>query len=134
MSAGTPYQNLISAQSRRLRVIGIVLLVMILGMCVYGGRVLMPKLRENRAPLHNSTVQATSSSTVLSPVKAESLRKLAKAQLLFFYAYWGVCFALIIALLMVAYLDFREVSRNYLRLQVSLLSNTAPPKTLLEED
>ncbi|MCX6382850.1 MAG: hypothetical protein NT023_25780 [Armatimonadetes bacterium] len=134
MSAGTPYQNLISAQSRRLRVIGIVLLVMILGMCVYGGRVLMPKLRENRAPLHNSTVQATSSSTALSPVKAESLRKLAKAQLLFFYAYWGVCFALIIALLVVAYLDFREVSRNYLRLQVSLLSNTAPPKTLQEED
>jgi len=134
VSAGTPYQNLISAQSRRLRVIGIVLLVMILGMCVYGGRVLMPKLRENRAPLHHSTVQATSSSTALSPAKAESLRKLAKAQLLFFYAYWGVCFALIIALLVVAYLDFREVSRNYLRLQVSLLSNTAPPKTLLEED
>ena len=134
MSAGTPYQNLISAQSRRLRVIGVVLLVMILGMCVYGGRVLMPKLRENRAPLHNSTVQATSSSTALSPVKAESLRKLAKVQLLFFYAYWGVCFVLIIALLVVAYLDFREVSRNYLRLQVSLLSNTAPPKTLQEED
>ncbi len=134
MSAGTPYQPLISAQSRRFRVTGLVLLVMILGMCTYGGKVLMPKLRENRAPLHAYNTRALNAPTALTPEKAANLRKIVKAQLLFVYAYWGACFALILALFVVAYLDFREVSRNYLRLQVSLLAESARPKALSLED
>ncbi len=123
MSAGTPYQSLISARSRRFRTIGLVLLTMVLGMSIYGGSVLMPKLRENRALLRSQTTSATAPSTASSSEK--SLHKLAKAQILFAYAYWGVCGTLIIALLLVAYLDFREVSRNYLQMKITLLAESS---------
>lgn len=136
MPAETLYQPLISPQSRRLRVIGLVLLAMVIGLCAYGGKVLMPKLRENRAPLHayNARAMSGASQSPLTPEKAENLRRLVKTQLLFVYAYWGVCFVMILALFVVAYLDFREVSRNYLRLKVSLLAESARSASLPQED
>lgn len=128
----TVYRPLVSARSRRLRVIGILLLISVLGMTLYGYFVLMPSLRalphiappvdRNSATTPSARVQghstvgtgiveanASSSEYKLS----ERARKTALAKVIFVYGYWSVCGVLIIALLLVCWLDFRELTRAY---------------------
>lgn len=134
----TAYQPLISARSRRLRVTGVLLLVAVLGMALYGYAVLMPSLRAlphvaqstDRTGSVNRTTGAVSSAR-LGAVRAgnstaarqtvsvsakpltEKQRKTALAKVLFVYGYWSVCGLLLVALILVSWLDFRELSRNY---------------------
>ncbi len=125
----TLYSSIISARSRRLRTIGLVLLVSVLLLALYGAFVFMPRLRENRVTLRaRITYQDPKSPPIpfqsLTPDQQAKVKRLAKAQLLFEYAYWSFCGALIIALLVVAWMDAREVAKNYLREQVTLLAET----------
>ncbi len=147
------YRSLVSARSRRLRVTGIVLLVAVLGMSLYGVVGLMPSLRRtvphlagsadsvsakeialNRANANEDTAQrkgtadrAGATRTIANktdtPRTGETLRaskgltererRAAFSKILFMYGYWSVCGLLILALVIVSWLDFRELGRNY---------------------
>ena len=134
----TAYQPLVSARSRRLRVTGVVLLVTVLAMAVYGYAILMPSLRAlphvaqtveragsvNRPGNANSANArsaarsgngGTARETPAAPAQTltEKQRKTALAKVLFVYGYWSVCGLLLMGLMLVSWLDFRELSRNY---------------------
>jgi hypothetical protein len=134
----TAYQPLISARSRRLRMTGVLLLVAILGMALYGYAILMPSMRAlphvtqtidragsvyrtgsaNRADSKGTARSGSSTAArdaASNPVKplTEKQRKTALAKVLFVYGYWSVCGLLLVALILVSWLDFRELSRNY---------------------
>ncbi len=153
LDATLAYQSLVSARSRRLRVTGIVLLVAVLGMSLYGVFALMPSLRRtvphgtggmdaasakeiavNRANAGEDTAQRKGTADRASaarpaanktdtPRTGESLRssggltererRAAFSNILFMYGYWSVCGLLILALIIVSWLDFRELGRNY---------------------
>ena len=128
----TVYRPLVSARSRRLRLIGTLLLISVLGMTLYGYFVLMPSLRElphiappadqnsavttlARVPGHTTVgtgiikVNTSNADYKLS----EQARKTALAKVIFVYGYWSVCGVLIIGLILVSWLDFRELTRAY---------------------
>ncbi len=120
----SPYsQGVVSARSRRLRTIGLLLLIAILGMTWYGIFFLMPSLRvsaQRTAPLVVRRIRPGLASPGIvaapSPTQAarnEQQKKAFLAQFIFMYAYWSVCALLILAALLVAWLDLREVLRNY---------------------
>ena len=48
-----------------------------------------------------------------APILTERERKAALAKVLFVYGYWSVCGLLILALVIVSWLDFRELGRAY---------------------
>ena len=129
-SNSSPYTNFISARSRRFRVIGVVLIVAILGMAGYGATVLMPSLRAMRAEVQTLTpkpptsVGAAKGSPEKRGVVSPSLKRAQKVLLtkvVFLYAYWIVCALLVLTLVIVAWLDFREVMRNYLTARQTVL-------------
>ncbi|HLV80326.1 MAG TPA: hypothetical protein VKT32_08585 [Chthonomonadaceae bacterium] len=111
------YQSMVSARSRRLRTIGLLLLVAILGMSVYGFSSLMPAVRRQAAAYHRDTVAAqqvqAETGALGIPARSGRARKAMLAQVTLVYAYWCLCGLLILALLLVAWLDLREVTRNY---------------------
>jgi uncharacterized integral membrane protein len=112
------------------------LLTAVLLMALYGGLVFMPRLRANRQELRTQIVQ-TAGDPVANANAAPSvqdLRRLAKAQALFVYSYWSVCALMLIALLVVAWLDAREVARNYLRQQVELINEVAEKRKKPSEE
>ncbi len=47
------------------------------------------------------------------------------AKLVFAYAYWGVCLSLLVALMLVAWLDFREVGRSFDQQQAAIFAGFA---------
>ena len=134
------YQSLITPRSRRLRTVGLVLLAAILCMVAYGARVLMPNVR------HEVEVQRARNLLPAPPVSAAGVsagdtarartgatletqrqeraqaraRKVAFAKVAVAYAYWGVCMLLLLAVLFVAWLDWREVARVSLSQQFAL--------------
>ncbi len=100
MAQGSPpYSSIVSARSRRLRTIGALLLCAITGMTIYGLWVLMPAIH------HAAQVHPLLASV---HVRRQIFTRVAIA-----YAYWGVCALLLCAAMVVAWLDFREVSRTY---------------------
>lgn len=116
-STDTPsvYSGIVSPRSRRLRTIGIVLLTAVVAMALYGYFVLMPSiersLRENPVPAPSITAGPTRPGVDKPPTsKAQRIRKYQVAVAL---AYWGVCSLLLVSVVMVAWLDFREVTRVY---------------------
>lgn len=118
------YRNVISTRSRRYRTIGITLLVAIVGMAAYGNVRLMPILRKSEAHAHTilytRPAQSPSMQTdmhVPAPLSDSDRRflKVFRAQLLFIYGYWTVLGLLVLAVLGMAWLDMREVLRNYSR-------------------
>ena len=121
------YQSLITARSRRLRTIGLMLLVAVLGMSIYGGAVLMPSLRQTRDAVRAEMSQTTTTSIQPQYTTPEQkrLRAAMKAKIIFAYGYWGVCLVLLTTLLIVAWMDFREITRRYLHAQVALLAESA---------
>jgi hypothetical protein len=130
-NAASPYENLISARSRRLRTIGVILVVFVVGMAVYGATSLMPSLRRTSA-LYRQQTRAVEQARFADPqagAQEESVRqqtkKVLRTQVIFAYGYWTVCGTLLVSLLFVAWLDFREVTRNYLLRRVALLNETA---------
>lgn len=126
------YQGMvISARSRRLRLIGGLLVVAILCMVLYGIRVLMPTLNKTVTLVAHSHVQAAPSGLPATPPGSEvaaaplHLRHILRAQIIFAYGYWTLCSLFVLSLLLVAWLDLREVTRNYANQRRKLWTETA---------
>ena len=116
------YQGtVLSARSRRLRTIGLLLLAVVVGMAVYGMSALMPPINHAAARLAQEESQSRGAPTAASSGQATAhtathlatLRRNLKVQVAVAYAYWGVCALLLISVLFIAWLDLREISRNY---------------------
>ncbi len=116
-STDTPsvYYGIVSPRSRRLRTIGIVLLTAVVAMALYGYFVLMPSiersLREN--PIPRPSISAGPSRPGGDKPSTSRAQRIRKFQLAVALAYWGVCSLLLVSVVMVAWLDFREVTRVY---------------------
>lgn len=116
---GTPsaYTTIVSPRSRRLRTTGVVLLAAICAMVLYGYFGLMPSLgrsvREGNVAARRSAgarLSENGGQDELSP----RVQRIRKYQVAVALAYWGVCALLLVAVLLVAWLDLREVSRQYI--------------------
>lgn len=116
--AAPAYRTLITNKSRRLRVIGVMLVVAAVSMAIYGGIVIMPSLRvaKNAALIYPLDSRAPD---------AIHAKRVVKAQLIFAYGYWSVCGILITATLFTAWLDVREMSRSYLEQRKIIWANVA---------
>ena len=129
METPSVYSNIVSPRSRRLRTIGLGLLIAICGMVIYGYFSLMPSLarsiRENPLPASSSVSAHHSDASNLGKrplTRAERLRKLRVAIAL---AYWGVCGLFIVAVVLVAWLDLREISRTYVEQRRAMWTQAA---------
>ena len=117
METPSAYTGIVSPRSRRLRMIGGMLLLAVLAMILYGYFGLMPSLaraaRESAASGAAISAPARldrSESRSQPQTHAQRVRKLQVAVAL---AYWGVCGLVLLAVLLVAWLDLREISRSY---------------------
>lgn len=117
------YGSMISARSRRLRTIGGVLLIAILAMVIYGTTTLMPSLRRSVAATPIRVQRSTGEAIPPRTPEEEHRRKATATQIVFAYSYWAFCGVLVISAVFVAYLDFREVSRNYLTQRKAIWSD-----------
>jgi hypothetical protein len=112
----------VSSRSRRLRTIAALFLLVIVAMAVYGTRVLVPGINRVAAiavkpavhPQGNlvSPIPRRNTVTPLNVSKKEA--RILKFDVMFVAAYWVVWIVLILSLLLVVWMDLREVSRNYL--------------------
>jgi len=126
METPSAYTSIISPRSRRLRTIGIVLLVAICAMVIYGYFGLMPSVTRavhEAGPASVSTDLRPGTSPANPPMtRAQRVRKL---QIAVAMAYWGVCGLLIVSVIFVAWLDLREISRHYLMERKAIWNQTA---------
>ncbi len=132
-------RGILSARSRRLRTTGAVLLAGILLMSLYGVFSLMPRVRvsaervsQSRAVVAAQRAEAAVGSRVavrvpISPEFRQSrrLERALAAQIIFVWIYWTICALLLLGLLLIAWLDFREVSRQYENERITLFAETA---------
>ena len=122
------YRPLITSRSRRLRTTGIVLLIAVLAMITYGTLFLMPSLHTvihalpQTSGTGGGTISRPGAPIVTMPVVkglpaseglTEREHRVVLAKVLFGYGYWTVCVTLLLALMVVSWLDFRELARNY---------------------
>ncbi len=116
MPSSSIYSEIVSQRSRRLRTVGIVLLVAVVAMVSYGYLRLMPSvaesLRDNPVRTNINAVTHGAGTGLLEPKMTRSQR-LGKLRVAVALAYWGVCALLLVGLVAVAWLDLREVSRRY---------------------
>ena len=117
METPSVYTSIVSPRSRRLRTTGVVLLCAVLAMALYGYFSLMPAIertvRESAASgssVAAATARGRSDALLRQASRSQRARKLQVAVAL---AYWGVCGLLLISVLFVAWLDFREITRTY---------------------
>lgn len=139
------YQSFITPRSRRLRTLGLVLLAAVLCMVAYGAIVLMPNVRREvetqraRNLLPAPSVSSSASQPERAHTSVESqrqgraqarARKIVFAKVAVAYAYWGVCMLLLLAVVFVAWLDWREVARVGLsqRLALHLETSQSSPR------
>ena len=126
-SSPSAYSSVISPQSRRLRIIGVLLIVAILIMALYGYFSLMPALARSahqataNVPKHIS-FGVSQADVEHARLRAVRVRKLSVAIAL---AYWGVSALLVLGVLVVAWLDLREINRRYLQSRRTIWSETA---------
>lgn len=111
--------GIISSRSRRLRTIAAVLLIGIIAMAVYGTRILVPGInRAARAavkPAIQSSVISTPHDESITPLKLTKREaQILRLDVMFEAVYWVVWIVMIVSLLLVAWMDLREVSRTYL--------------------
>ena len=123
--------GIISNRSRRLRTIAAVLMVFIIAMAIYGSRVLVPRINR-AAAIANRPVTSLDSRIVPGGVKKKPILNLSPEQaralridVIVEAAYWVVWILLVLSLLLVAWLDLREVSRTYLNQRRELWSTAA---------
>lgn len=115
----SPYTSVVSLRSRRYRTFMTILLGIILVMSLYGGFSVMPKVRaiKERADLPSLTRIAKSQpGPGLTAQEITHAQRTVKARKLVVYlalAYWGVCSLLIVSVVLIAWLDFREMARNF---------------------
>ena len=132
MTETTAYSSVISLRSRRLRTVGIALLVVTLLMSLYGALALMPAMKTATA-LHAAASQKAEAQKAVNPAEsAKTLRhihRLFAIKVLFVNAYWLTCGLLVFAAMVVAWLDFREVARHYQRVRTAIWETAAkiPP-------
>ena len=129
MDTPSVYSGIVSPRSHRLRTIGLVLLTTVCAMALYGYFGLMPSIERSlrEKPVLPSTLSAGPPAahplTENPPTpKAQRAHKLQVAVAL---AYWGVCAALLVGVVLVAWLDFREVARVYVAQRRAMWSQTA---------
>jgi hypothetical protein len=116
------YSGMISARSRRIRTIGTVLLTSVVLMTLYGFFGLMPAIHRAAEARHAAQAKWAAAHPNETPAPAPAgerptltrAQQVEKLQVATVFAYWGVCMLLVIATLFVAWLDLREISRNYL--------------------
>lgn len=132
MGASDP--GFVSPRSRRLRTVGLILLIAAVGMTLYGSLSLMPGLK--RAIKREAHVSAALSGgrplASLDPTvraKVVRARRAAAVQVTFAYSYWAVCALLVAVLIVVAWLDVREVQRRYVDQRIRLFAETAQALT-----
>ena len=122
------YSNMISAQSRRLRTIGLMLILAIVAMTIYGYFGLMPAIDRSlnaRGPEVSrpaAAVRSANGSASTPLTREQRVRKFKVATAL---AYWGVCALLLCGVVLVAWLDLREVTRNYIAQRRAIWNQTA---------
>lgn len=118
----SPYQRgLISARSRRLRTVGVLLLTAILGLSLYGYFRLMPSFKHNSEQVktllderrRDNALRPPGTPMKMPSAKEARLKKILIVQIYFVYLYWSVVAILITSVLFVAWLDLREVTANY---------------------
>ena len=128
MTEMTPYTGVISLRSRRLRMIGIALLVAVALMSLYGAFVLMPAMKSATA-LYTIASRKAEAQRIMNPLEsAKTLRRVHRLmgiKLLIVDAYWLTCGLLAFAAMLVAWLDFREVARRYQTARRSLWEDAA---------
>ena len=107
------YASMVSPRSQRLRTIGWVMLAFIIGLFLYGYFGLMPVIGNSMSS--QSHTPATISSQSNPPHLSAKAKKIVKIKAAIGILYWGVEFLLVTALVFVAWLDVREVSKTYLR-------------------
>ncbi len=115
----TPYTNVLSPRSRRYRTIVTILLVTFLIMGVYGRFNLMPHVNQtvNRPDTPELTRIAASqpgprwTSTQIAHAKRTLRARRVLVSLAL--AYWGLCSLMLVAIIFLAWLDFRETTRNF---------------------
>lgn len=118
------HRSLISLRSRRIRTLGVALLALVIGLCVYGYCFLMPSLHVPQSAARLAGLQqelrVAQSSTPASPVhqaeiqtRLDRTKKLLKTELLILYGFWAVCGTILLMLMLLAWMDLREVARVY---------------------
>lgn len=115
----TPYTTVVSARSRRYRTIVTVLLATIVIMSTYGGFTVMPRVRQavGRADTPRlAQVAASLPGPDLTARQISQAKRTLRARQVVVslaLAYWGVCSLLLLLVLLIAWLDFRETARNF---------------------
>ena len=124
------YWGIVSARSRRLRTIGVMLLLAALLLSAYGAMVLMPAI--NRAvTARHARIETAPHASISLTARSDEMRALTrdqkaeKVQVATVFAFWGVCALLVIGALFVAWLDLREITRNYVQQRKQLWTQTA---------
>lgn len=115
----SPYMTVVSPLSRRYRSLGMMLLIAIVGMSVYGWAAVMPGVRQavGRPDTPELTRMAKAQpGPDATPKQIAHAKRTLKARgvvVALALAYWGVCSLLLLGVLLVAWLDFRESARNF---------------------
>lgn len=133
-STPTPYTSgIVSNRSRRLRMIAAVVLAMIVAMAIYGMVVLMPgvnraateAVRAGKIASQRPTAAVGSGATTAVLHVSGKQARILKVQVYFTYGYWIVWTVLVLSLLLIVWLDLREVSRSYLNQRLKLWESAA---------
>lgn len=133
----SPYGSVISARSRRLRTIMTVLLAIIALMSVFGFYKLMPLVRDavgrpdTPALTRIAHSQPGPDLTVQQIAHAKRTLHARQVSVFMALAYWGVCSLLIVGILLLAWLDFRETTRSFVTQARALREDTV---ATLQED
>ena len=111
------YRSRVTPKMRRLRTMGLLIIVCLLLMVLYGSRVLMPRTIAS-VHLHSAAARGINPAAV-------HMHHVLVVQVLFAIAYWSVCGLLLIGLFVIAWLDVREVTRQYLYDRTTLVIQAA---------
>jgi hypothetical protein len=115
----SPYITIVSPRSRRYRTLVMVLLAIIMVMSVYGGFTVMPRVhqavgRPDTPQL--ARIAASQPGPDLTPKQITHAKRTLQARkvvVALALAFWGVCSLLMVLVLLLAWLDFRETARNF---------------------
>ena len=115
----SPYMNIITPRSRRFRTIVVILLAVIILMSIFGFYRVMPAV--HRSVGRSDTLELRRMADAqpgqdLTMQQIAHAKRTLKARTVVIYmamAYWGVCSLLMVAVLFLAWLDFRETTRSF---------------------
>jgi len=133
----SPYMNVITPRSRRYRTIMTVLLVFLLGMSVYGGFKVMPAVHQAVGKSDMRELRLVAESKPSPGLTSEQIfhaqRTLKKRSVVVYLAmaYWGVCSLMMVGILFLAWLDFRETTRSFSQQAQALRQETV---AILQQD